>query len=66
MTAQEMLSDGLLTVHQTCKKLGITRQTVYAYMRKGKLPSVKVLDNWRVPVRAVNEILAGLKMGYWQ
>ena len=63
MTTQEMLADGLLTVHQTCKRLGFTRHTVYRYVRQGKLPHVKVLENWRIPVRAVNEILSGIDMG---
>ncbi len=60
MFTEETLPARLLTVREAVRVLGISRSTVYALMKGGKLASVKIGRARRFPVEAIDEYLAGL------
>lgn len=47
----------LLTIKQACKRLMISRPTLYKLVNDGKLPSVKIGARRLIPVRAITELI---------
>lgn len=56
--AVAIVSDGLLTIEQTCAFLGLSRGAVYKLMEAGRLPFVKLGRSRRIPRRSVVELAA--------
>jgi len=64
MTKNELLAGGLERVSQTARRLGINRNTVYTWIQEGKIPYLEIHGIYRVPSRAVTEMLeTGLRIG---
>jgi excisionase family DNA binding protein len=64
MTNEELLAGGLEKVSQAAKRLGIDRNTLYAWIQEGKIAHTRINGVYRIPTLAVNELLLqGLKMG---
>lgn len=64
MTKTEILTDGLERVSQAARRLGINRNTVYEWIKEGKIPYTLINGVYRVPSRAVSEMLEhGLHLG---
>lgn len=47
----------LLTVHQACERLNISRTTLYELMNAGELESVSIGRARRIPVSSVNDFI---------
>lgn len=43
--------------YEVCDILGISLTTVYALLRKGKLPATKIGRQWRVPRSALEQFI---------
>ena len=58
------MTDNTLTCLQAAKELGITRQTVYLWLRKGLIPeAIRVGHPYRIPLDVVERIKReGLKV----
>ena len=52
---QELLSEGLMTVADTCRFLAVSRATAYRMMETGELPYVRLGHCRRIPKRALIE-----------
>ncbi len=64
MTNSELFADGLERVSQSARRLGIGRNTVYTWIRQGRIPYTLINGVYRVPSRAVTEMLtSGLRTG---
>ena len=64
MTKQELLAGGLEKVSQAAKRLGIDRNTLYQWMQRGKVPYTHIHGVYRIPSRAVDDMLVtGLSLG---
>lgn len=64
MTKTEILAEGLERVSQAAQRLGINRNTLYEWIKEGKIPFTCINGTYRVPRRAVSEMLEnGLNMG---
>jgi len=59
MTTQELLANGLEKVSQAAKRLGIDRNTMYRWIHEGKIPYLHIHDVYRIPSRAIDDMLAG-------
>lgn len=57
MTKDELLADGLEKVSQAAKRLGIDRNTIYHWMQEQKIPFLCIHGVYRIPKRAVDEML---------
>ena len=57
MTNQELLADGLERASETARRLGISRNTVYEWVREGRIAHLRIHDCVRIPTRAVNEMI---------
>ncbi len=49
----------LLTVAQACNRLHISRTTLYALLRRGELPSLKIPGARRIPESTVQAFVEG-------
>jgi len=49
------------TPEEVAKLLKTSRETVYNWLRSGKLKGVKVFNFWRVPESELNRLLKGEK-----
>jgi excisionase family DNA binding protein len=47
-----------ITTTEAAQRLGITRQTLSAYLRQGKLRGVKLGKEWRIPRSEFERLLA--------
>lgn len=47
------MSTDLLTVPETMRKLRVSRQVLYALIRSGELPSLRIGRSRRIPAEAV-------------
>lgn len=47
----------LLTIQQVMEQLQVADETVYRYIRQGKLKAVRVGGLWRIPSDALDEFL---------
>ena len=56
--ARELVSDGLQTVLEVARFLGVSRATVYNYMDAGELPFVKLGRSRRIPKKAAVHLAA--------
>ena len=64
MKAYQILAEGMERVSVAAKRLGIDRNTLYRWIHCGKVPYTQIHGVYRVPSRAVNELLrAGLQLG---
>jgi len=52
----------LLTAPEVCKTLGISRQTLYALIRQGKLKAYRVARKWRFDERDVRFYLESVEV----
>ncbi len=52
-----METEALLTVQQVMERLQIADETVYRYIRQGKLKAIRVGGLWRVSEKALLEFL---------
>lgn len=57
----EMDSEQLLTVAQSCERLSLSRNAVYALISAGTLPSVKIGSSRRVRVADLDEFIRSLR-----
>ena len=48
--------DGLATVEQAAQTLEVCRTTIYAMVRDGELPSVKIRNARRIPWAALHKL----------
>lgn len=48
----------LLNICETCRLLGIGKNTFYRLVKEGKIPTVKWSKKWLVPRAALEKILA--------
>lgn len=53
-----MTAEQLLTVPQVEKALQVSDETVYRYIRAGKLKAIRVGGLWRISEEALREFLA--------
>jgi excisionase family DNA binding protein len=51
-----ILSEGLQRISEAARFLGLSRSTIYKLINNGLLPSVKLGNSRRVPIRAVREL----------
>jgi excisionase family DNA binding protein len=56
----ELAADRFLTVHEVAAAAGVSRATIYAEMNAGRIASVKVRYNRRIPLSSARAYLAGL------
>lgn len=54
----EILDDGLERVADAARFLGVSRSLVYKLLNAGVLPSAKIGNSRRIPIRAVRELAA--------
>lgn len=47
----------LYTISDICNLLGVTKVTVYKYIKDGKLEAVKIGRDWKVTQSALNEFI---------
>ena len=47
----------IYTINDICDLLGVTKVTVYKYIKDGKLDAVKIGRDWKVTQPALNEFL---------
>ena len=59
MTKEELLAGGLEKVSRAAKRLGIDRNTIYHWIRDGKIPYTCINGVYRIPTRAVDDMLTG-------
>jgi excisionase family DNA binding protein len=43
----------VITVNELCKYLRVHRSTLYSWLKKGKLPGVRIGSDWRFNVEAI-------------
>lgn len=55
------LSDDLafLTVEETADLLRVHKNTIYRWVREGRLPSTRIGKQWRIPRQALERLLGG-------
>ena len=53
----EMMTDNLLTTQQVMSRLQIADETIYRYIRQGRLKAIRVGGLWRIPEEALQEFL---------
>jgi excisionase family DNA binding protein len=58
MTIQDLLEGGLVKVSQAARRLAMDRNTLYSWMRQGKMPYTLINGTYRIPLRAIEEMLA--------
>jgi excisionase family DNA binding protein len=59
----QLVADGLWTVPQASKFLGLSRSKVYAMMEAGQLAFVKLGSSRRIPRKAVIELVRSSLVG---
>lgn len=55
------LSDDVafLTVEETAQLLRVHKNTIYRWVREGRLPSTRIGKQWRIPREALERLLNG-------
>jgi excisionase family DNA binding protein len=48
-----------LTVKQACERLQLSRDTIMAYIRDGRLEATKLVRQWRISAASVERLLRG-------
>jgi excisionase family DNA binding protein len=56
--SNQLLDDGLERVSDAARFLGVSRSLIYKLMNAGVLPSAKIGNSRRIPIRAVRELAA--------
>lgn len=54
----QLLDDGLERVADAARFLGVSRSFIYKLLKAGVLPSAKIGNSRRIPIRAVRELAA--------
>jgi len=49
----------VLTVEETARVLGVSVRTCYLSLKKGEIPSTRVLGRWIIPKQALEKYLRG-------
>lgn len=62
----DLVADGLMTVSEAAKFLGISRSALYNIMDAGELPYVKLGRARRIPRRSVVDLATGNLLGGWR
>lgn len=57
MTKTDIFSDGMQRVSQAARRLGLNRNTVYGWIKEGKIAYTRIHGSYRIPTRAVSEML---------
>ena len=57
MTIQDLLDGGLVKVSQAARRLAMDRNTLYSWMHQGKMPYTLINGTYRIPARAIEEML---------
>lgn len=55
--ARDLVGEGLITVREACKFLGISRATCWKLMNRGELPYVHVGGVRRIPRLALHDFI---------
>ena len=48
LKASKVMNEKLITPEQVAERLQVTERTVYGWMRRGKLPALKLRRLWRI------------------
>jgi len=59
MNMNEIVDSGLERVADAARFLSVSRSLIYKLINSGVLPSVKIGNSRRIPIRAVRELAAG-------
>lgn len=51
------MDSSLLTIQQVMSRLQIADETVYRYIKSGKLRAIRIGGLWRIPSEALDEFL---------
>ena len=46
-----------ITTAEAAKRLGVTRQTMGAYLRSGRVRGIKLGKDWRIPVQEFERLM---------
>jgi excisionase family DNA binding protein len=46
-----------MTTAEAAKRLGVTRQTMGAYLRSGRVRGIKLGKDWRIPVQEFERLM---------
>ena len=55
----EYLDSGLLRISEAAKRLGVGPNTVYNWIYKNSITYYEVMNKYRIPVKAVDDMLKG-------
>lgn len=50
-------NERLIRPSVVCEKLSISRRTLYAWVKSGKIPAFEVAGNLRIPESALDEVI---------
>lgn len=59
MNKNEIVDGGLERVGDAARFLSVSRSLIYKLINSGVLPSVKIGNSRRIPIRAVRELASG-------
>ena len=54
-----MVFDQLMTIEEVADYLRVKKRTIYDWLKKGKIPAVKTVGQWRFQKEKINAWLEG-------
>ena len=63
MNMNEIVDGGLERVADAARFLSVSKSLIYKLINSGVLPSVKIGNSRRIPIRAAHELAAGRSVG---
>ena len=54
-----MLYEQLMTIEEVAEYLRVKKRTIYDWLKKGKIPAVKTVGQWRFQKEKINAWLEG-------
>ena len=57
---EQIVNEGLERVSDAARVLGVSRSLIYKLLNAGELPSVKIGNSRRIPIRAVRDLASAL------
>ena len=57
---EQIVNEGLERVSDAARFLGVSRSLIYKLLNAGELPSVKIGNSRRIPIRAVRDLASAL------
>ncbi len=57
---EQIVNEGLERVSDAARFLGVSRSLIYKLLNAGELPSVKIGNSRRIPIRAVRDLASVL------